>query len=82
MASDELAGAANAVGPRDNLTVEGGGGGGQLQKTLGNLATSAVNCGKASLLIAAGVVWHERAHEQRFPTCTSTQSESSAQDWS
>jgi hypothetical protein len=58
------------------------GGGAQLQKTLGNLAKSAVYCDKAPLLIAAGQVSHEISHVQPFPTCTSTQSESTAQDWS
>ena len=57
-------------------------GGTQLQKTRGNLAKSAVYCDKAPILIAAGVSSHEMLHVQPFPSCTSTQSESTAQDWS
>jgi hypothetical protein len=54
-----------------------------LQKTLGNLAKSAVYCGKAPILIAAaGEDSHEISHVQPFPTRTPTQSESTAQDWS
>ena len=80
VAARELAGAADAAGSGDCIDAwrcRGGATASDVEETWQRPPCSAA---RPLLLIAAGMVWHERSHEQAFPTCTSTQSESTAQD--